>query len=192
MEVADPAIPVFCFIDPDTLYQDIPVLISVSDAQGTPMGRAEVGVYADFSGNTFSGPEVLQVYADLNGNGVVDEDTELVSGNESGVYKTKTDQYDGTAMVIVRMNLTCPYLGELYVYAGSATAQVEFEVLYSGSGNTGGETDDGSTDAAGTDAGTDAGATTGDTTGGDTSGGVTTEGEATSNEANHNNTTWGR
>jgi len=198
MTVADPSIPVFCFIDEETLYQDVPVQISVTNDSNIPMGDVEVGVYADYSGNTFSGPEVLQVYADSNGNGVVDADTELVSGSESGVYKTKTDTYNGTAMVIVRMNLTCPYVGELYIFAGSSSTQVLFEVMHEGgdstSGNTsGGDSTGGGTTGSGTTGGdTTGGATGGDTTGGNTSG-DTTGGDTTGNTTGEpsSNTTGG-
>jgi len=128
---ADPDTPLYCVPEPDAPYQDVPVQISVVDAHGTPMGDVELLIYTDFSANSFSGPDVLRLYADSNDNGVIDEKVELVNGHDSGVYKTKTDLYHGTAMVLVRMNLSCPYLGELHVFSGSTSNVVEFEVKYS-------------------------------------------------------------
>jgi len=182
LKAADPNQPTGCFVSPDTLYQDVPVQITVTNGQGSPLGDIEVGVLADFSGNTFSGPDVLQVFADFNGNGVVDVETELVSGPESGIYKTDTDEFHGTAMVIVRMNLTCPYNGELYVFAGANSATVDFEVQHesietpgatTADSTTGGTTDGGNTDGGTTgDGSTDVGATDGSSTEGSTTGGT--------------------
>lgn len=142
---ANPDLQTVCIVSEDTLYQDIPILISVTNDQGVPLGDIDVGVYADYTGNTFSGPEVLQVFADHNGNGVVDGLTELVSGSESGVYTTSTDKYHGTATVFVRMNLTCPYRGQLVVFAGPNSATVDFEVQYESGNSPGGDTGGGST-----------------------------------------------
>ncbi len=132
LTATDPSADMGCFVSPDTLYQDIPVNVSVTNEEGSPLGDVEVGMYMEYSGNTFSGPQVLQLYADRNGNGVVDGEPELVSGSEDGVYKTKTDKYHGTTMVFVRMNLTCPYKGQLYVFAGTNSATVDFEVQHQG------------------------------------------------------------
>jgi len=120
-----------CSNNSDAVYQDVPVNISITDAQGSPLGGVDVGIYAEFSGNSFSGPEVLQVFADRNGNGVIDQKTELVSGRESEIFKTRTNRYDGTAMVFVRMNLSCPYSGELYIFSDAGSRQIKFEVTYS-------------------------------------------------------------
>jgi len=127
--VNNPNEPPVCLTDENGSYQDLPILISVTDTSGTPMGNAEVLLYSDYSGNTFTGPDVIQIFADTNGNGVVDADTELVSGIDSDAYKTITDQYNGTAMVFVRMNLTCPYSGSLKAFVGSSVAQAQLEVF---------------------------------------------------------------
>ena len=120
----------FCYMT-DGIYQDVPLLISVSNGEGSPLGDVEVGVYSDFAGNTFNGANVLQLYHDRNGNGVVDGVSELVNGDGSGVFKTKTHRYNGTAQLLLRMNLTCPYQGEVYAFVGptgqSMAATVEYE-----------------------------------------------------------------
>lgn len=117
-----------CVTGEEGIYQDLPILISVTKSGGAPVGGAEVLLYSDYASNTFSGPDVIQVYADTNGNGVVDADTELVSSINSDAYKAKTDQYSGTTLVFVRLNLTCPYRGALKAYVGSSVAQALFEV----------------------------------------------------------------
>jgi len=50
-------------------FQDVPLLISVTDSQDAPIGDVEVGVYADFTANTSNGADVIQLYSDMNGNG---------------------------------------------------------------------------------------------------------------------------
>lgn len=150
----------FCFIE-DGLYQDVPLLISVTDGQSAPLGDVEVGVYADYAANSFNGAEVIQLYSDANGNGVIDGPEELVTSVSSGIYKAKTDKYNGTTMLMLRMYLTCPYDGEVFVYAGSASASMSVGVTYSTTTETettSGETDTGTEDAGETDTGsTDAG-----------------------------------
>lgn len=118
-----------CVTGDNAVFQDIPLLISVTGNSGVPIGGAKVLIYADYAGNTFSGPSALQLFADKNGNGVVDADSELVSGINSDAYETKTHQYHGSAMVFVRMNVTCPYRGSIKAIAGSNVNQAQFEVF---------------------------------------------------------------
>jgi len=146
----------FCFTE-GGLYQDVPLLITVSDGQDTPLGEAEVGVYADYSGNTSNGAEVLQLYQDVNGNGVIDGPDELVTSNTSGVYNAKTDKYNGSTSLMLRMFLTCPYKGEIYVFAGTSSTSMDVGVSYlkkqtTTETNDGESTESGETDSA--DAGT--------------------------------------
>lgn len=120
-----------CVTGDNAFFQDIPLLISVSGNSGVPIGGAKVLLYADFADNTFTGPGVLQLFADKNGNGVVDADSELVSSFDSDAYETKTHQYHGSAMVFVRMNVTCPFRGSVKAIAGSSVTQAQFEVFVS-------------------------------------------------------------
>lgn len=183
----------FCFTD-GGLYQDVPLLITVSDGQGTPLGDAEVGVYADFTGNTFNGVDVLQLYRDRNGNGVIDAPEELVTSNTSDIFRTDTDKYDGSTSLMLRMFLTCPYEGEIYVFSGTSSAtmnvgvsflsEVQTEGELTGGGETdsadAGTADSGATDSGGTDAGTTGSGSSdaGTSTFGSTDAGSTTVGSA--------------
>ena len=131
----------FCFMT-DGIYQDVPLLISVSNGEGTPLGGVEVGVYSDFGGNTFNGANVLELYQDLNGNGVVDGPSELVNGSGSGVYKAKTHEYNGTTQLFLRMNLTCPYEGEVYAFVGPVGQTMAASVSYEGSSSSAADTNE--------------------------------------------------
>ena len=108
-------------------HVDLPVLLALRDAQGAPIGDAEVTVYVDFAANTYGGRPVLALYDDLNGNGVVDADSELVSGAEDGVARVRTSRYGGDRALLLRANLSCPYRGEMFAFtdAVSATATIE-------------------------------------------------------------------
>ncbi len=152
----------FCFKE-GGLYQDVPLLISVTDGQNAPIGDAEVGVYADFTANTSSAIDMLELYSDNNGNGVIDGPEELVSSATSGVFKTKTDKYHGTAMLMLRMYMTCPYSGEVFAFVGASTYSMQVKVTWGGGESTdGGESDSGESDSGDTDGGgTDAGASDG-------------------------------
>jgi hypothetical protein len=116
-----------CLFDP-TLYIDTPLLLSVHDDQGSPIGEAEVSVNIEFAGNSFLGPPVLSLYDDLNSNGVVDAETEYVSGREDDAYTGKTAKFSGEKLMLLRINLSCPYKGNIYVRSQFASNSINVEV----------------------------------------------------------------
>ena len=116
-----------CVVDFNN-HNDTPIAISVLDSSQSPLGNIGIRVLADLSGNTYSGSPVLKVYDDLNGNGVVDDPAELVSSNTSPAFNTFTDKYTGTKNILLRVNLSCPYSGNLYVFAGAAFASINIVV----------------------------------------------------------------
>ncbi len=109
-------------------YQDVPVSIVLVDSLNRSLGNTPVTVYADFTGNTFSGPEALQIFIDNNGNAVVDNIDELVSGVGDDAVSIRTDDDFGRVDLLVRVNLSCSYRGNLYAFAGPAAASVSFSV----------------------------------------------------------------
>jgi len=160
-----------CFTE-GGLFQDVPLLISVTDSQDAPLGEVPVSVYADLTANTFNGVDVLQLFADFNGNGVVDGPNELVTSSDSGVFTADTDEFDGTAFLILRMFLTCPYEGEVFAFSGAASTTMNVGVSFENTVRpTEGEDTDGGDTEGGDTEGVDI--TGGDTTGGDTTGGGT-------------------
>lgn len=123
-EISDRPSP--CLVDP-SIYNDHTIAISVMDSNNSPLGNVDIRITADLTGNTFSGIDVIRVYDDLNGNGVVDDPAELVSSITSPAFTTKTSNV-GTKLILVRVNLSCPYRGNLNVYAGSAFGSTNIEV----------------------------------------------------------------
>ena len=71
-------------------YQDVPIRLVLTDSLGRALGDAPVTVYVDYAGNTFSGPQALQLFSDTNGNGVVDTPDELVSGVGDEAFRSRT------------------------------------------------------------------------------------------------------
>lgn len=120
--VADP-----CVVNPN-LYHDHLVNIAVRNSEGSPLGDVEVNATLDLSAATFSGTTVMALYDDKNGNGAGDSD-ELVSGAGQGAYTFKTDEYAGTKVLWVRVNLSCPYSGTLTVFSGGASQVFDIEVV---------------------------------------------------------------
>ena len=116
-----------CLFNP-AFYQDVPLLFSLASGQGTPIGEADIGVYVDFSANTYSGLPVLQLYEDNNGNGVVDDESELVTGIDDPAFKMQTEKYSGEHLMLLRINLSCPFRGQVFAYSGSASATMLVEV----------------------------------------------------------------
>ncbi len=116
-----------CLFDPN-VYVDTPLLLSVHDKQGSPISEAEVSVNIEYASNSFLGPPVLALFDDLNSNGVVDAETEYVSGREDDAYTGKTAKYSGEKLMLLRINLSCPYRGNIYVRSQFVTNSINVEV----------------------------------------------------------------
>lgn len=115
-----------CRFDPQR-HVDLPVVFSLRDGQGSPIGDAEISVYVDFAANTFGGYPALAVYDDRNSNGVVD-DAELISGAEHDIARVMTDQFAGDRMLLLRVNLSCAYRGTVFAFVEGATASAFIEI----------------------------------------------------------------
>jgi len=109
-------------------YIDIPLVFQLSTSNGSPIGDAWIEVYADFSAGTYSGEPVLALYDDFNGNGVVDSETELISGIENDIPRIKTGQYTGSKNALLRVNLSCPYRAEIRGIAGGIYGSAVIQV----------------------------------------------------------------
>ena len=117
-----------CAFDPN-LFVDLPVVMRLVGGDGSPIGDAEVSVYVDFAANTWSGYPPLALFDDANGNGVVDADAELASGADDDVARVRTGRTSGARAMLLRANVSCPYRGEVFAYAGGATAQASIEIV---------------------------------------------------------------
>lgn len=115
-------------ISSDNYYQDIPLLFSLITAEGSPIGEAELTIIADFTESTFSGFPVIRLYDDRNSNGVVDEETELVSGPNNLGFVTQTSRYGGERLVWARVNLSCPFSAEVFAYSGTVSTSARIVV----------------------------------------------------------------
>ncbi len=103
-------------------YVDIPVVITLVDSQQSPIGNADVSVYLDFAENTFTGVPVLGLFRDLNSNGVIDDDSEFVSGIDDPIAVVRTDEISGESVLLLRINLSCAFRGEMFAFVDGVTA----------------------------------------------------------------------
>lgn len=118
-----------CPYDP-ALYVDQVFVIRVEDSDSVPLGGVDLRILTSLSGNTSSGvQEALRLYDDYNGNGVVDDPEELVSGNGAPAYFTKTEEFSAEKSVIVRINLSCAFRGMLEVSAGGFYGNAQMQVV---------------------------------------------------------------
>lgn len=107
---------------------DIPLQVSLRDGSGNPIGDVELSVYADWTESTFGGRRFpLALYRDMNGNGMIDEDVELVSGADDDVAKFMTSEFGGSATLLLRINLSCSYRGQVFVFSEFASASTDIE-----------------------------------------------------------------
>jgi len=116
-----------CLFDANR-FVDLPVVLALRDAGGAPLGGVDVDVYVDFADNTFGPFAPLALYEDRNGNGVVDADTELVSGEGDEIARVRMDAVQGNRALLLRANLSCAYRSELFAYVGGVTARASIEV----------------------------------------------------------------
>jgi hypothetical protein len=98
-------------------------VISTFDAQGRPLGNADIGISLDFAANTtLVGPVVTTL---------VDGDTGAVVStvNNTVPYTTKTDRIGNKTMfVIYDTSPGCAYNGNMTVVSGSLSALMDFTV----------------------------------------------------------------
>jgi hypothetical protein len=112
---------------PDTSFNDHTFTIVVQDSNGVPLGDVDLIVRADLAANT-SPFDVIRLYDDVNGNGVVDHPQELVSSNTGTAFFTKTDKFTGARTLLARVILSCEYQGNITVHAGSAFGSTNIAV----------------------------------------------------------------
>lgn len=109
-------------------YIDQYITISVRNGQGSPIGRANLSISVDYGSNSFSGFPAMQLYDDLNGNGVVDDPAEYVTGADDPLFRTETAEFTGEKVVILRLNLSCSYAGSLNVFSDGFSGMAEFDI----------------------------------------------------------------
>lgn len=109
-------------------FMDIPLHMQLSTADGTPIGNATLAVHADFTAQSFSGYPLVQLFDDRNGNGVVDEQSELVSGEDHDAVTVKTDRWSGARGLLLRINLSCAFKSDVLVLAGGVSGRASIEV----------------------------------------------------------------
>lgn len=110
-------------------YVDIPILLQLNTVDGSPIGDAELNVYVDFAENTYSGLTTLELYDDLNGNGVVDSQTEYISGFDDDIARVRTEEWSGSRMLLLRINLSCAFRGEIFAYTNGISGRADIEVV---------------------------------------------------------------
>lgn len=104
------------------------VTIAVRSQQGSPIGQADLAISLDFGANSFSGLPVMELYDDMNGNGVADGPEERVSDANDPLFRAHTEEYTGERVVILRLNLSCAYRGSLNVMSDGFTGTGNYEV----------------------------------------------------------------
>ena len=117
-----------CLFD-ENHHVDIPILMQLTTVDGSPIGDAELKVYVDFAENTYSGLTTLKLYDDLNSNGVVDAPQEYISGFNDDIARVKTDEWSGSRMLLLRINLSCSFRGEVFAYTDGISGSAQIEVV---------------------------------------------------------------
>ena len=105
-------------------YVDLPLVLALTDAQGSPIGGTDIRVYVDFAANTFSGFPALALYDDREGNsnGVIDGDSELISDANDAIATVRTGRFGGDRVLLLRVNVSCGYSGTVFAFADGVTA----------------------------------------------------------------------
>lgn len=109
-------------------YLDVPYVFVMRDAQGSPLGDIPVNFYADWTGQSSGATNGPLLMFDFNGDGVTDPGSETVSNVNDELFERTTQQYSGEIRLTLRLNLSCPYRGELVAFAGGYHISAEFLV----------------------------------------------------------------
>ena len=117
-----------CVFSPGN-YMDIPLVLQLKTADGSPIGNSPILIYADYSENTYLGYPVLGIYDDFNSNGVIDAETEFVSGFDDDIAEAKTGRYSGVKTLLLRVNLSCAFRGEVRAIASGISTSTLVEVV---------------------------------------------------------------
>ncbi len=111
----------------DDVYQDIPINVTLLNSNGFSIGNARISLYLDYAGNTYSGLPVMELFHDVNQNGVIDRNDELVSEAEDDIFRIRTGSVDGSVMVLLRLYLSCGFRGHLFVFSGPLSGSISIE-----------------------------------------------------------------
>lgn len=117
-----------CLFNPG-FYVDQSIVITVTDGQGSPIGKADLNISLDLGANTFSGLPVMELYDDMNGNGLADRPEERVSDFNDPIFRTKTREFTGERIVILRLNVSCAYRGSLNVISDGFMGVGDYEIV---------------------------------------------------------------
>jgi len=121
-------------------YVDLPVVVTLVDGQQSPIGGADISVYVDFAENTYTGVAALKLYQDNNGNGVIDDESEYLSGIDDPIARVRTRDLSGDSNLLLRVNLSCAFRGEIFAFSDgvSASASISVEAISSPTTSAGG------------------------------------------------------
>ncbi|MDH5632428.1 MAG: hypothetical protein OEZ10_05470 [Gammaproteobacteria bacterium] len=103
-----------------------PVLITVKDGLGQPLGNIDIYVSLTWGGNNSWG-DFLFLFDDFNGDGLITADELVNTVGDPHEYVTTTEP-NGSKTFYLGMSTRCAYKGWLQVYSGSVFATAELEV----------------------------------------------------------------
>ena len=112
----------------DGPFNDQRISVALKDADGLPLIDAPLTISLDLSDSTFNSTAVLALYDDTDGDGLFN-DNERVSTDKQSAYNTRTNSRSGSKLLMVRVNLSCPYKGSLYAFAGNAGVLMNIAVV---------------------------------------------------------------
>ena len=92
-----------------------------------PLVNTQVDLALDLSEGNFTNAAALSLFFDANDDGFFSDD-EKVSTNGESIFSASTDDENGVLRVMVRVNLSCPYRGNLFAFAGNTSTSVQFVV----------------------------------------------------------------
>lgn len=106
-----------CLIDPNN-YLDIPVQVTLTGPAGDPLAADDLMAFMDFSRETYGGAAVVGMLID-------GATPTTVDGNQALLF----DVDAGSAVLILRVNLSCPFRGEFTVIQDTRVAGMSVEVI---------------------------------------------------------------
>lgn len=108
-------------------FNDTHISLSLVDSENRGVTSTPMDLSLDLSGNSFTGDELLSLYYDHNQDGIYSEEERSATSNGT-TLRVNTDDAEGVVRAMVRVNLSCAYIGNLYALAGGLGTTIGFVV----------------------------------------------------------------
>jgi len=109
-------------------YVDVPILVTLATSDGNPISQIPISLFADWTSSDSSDSRIVKLLYDFNEDGIFDSDLEAVADGPESMFTWATSSLTGDINLVLRLNLSCQYSGELVAVGAGLFASSSFTV----------------------------------------------------------------